>query len=111
MTIACSIFILDGGFKLFLSAFYIIVTVVPLKVVIPLEKIDFWAFQKIIPWCSLVPCFKKSIFPNSMTTFNGTTAKLRSKAEKPLKPASKVNIERAMTICFQKFRQIYFLAL
>ena len=46
MAIACSIFTLDGGFKLILSAFDVSVTVVPLKVAIGLEKIDFWVFKK-----------------------------------------------------------------
>ena len=37
-----------------------------------------------------------------MTMFNGTTAKLRSKAKKTGKPPSKVNIEWATAICLKK---------
>ena len=44
---ACLIFNLDRGFQLFLSAFDVSVTGVPLKVAIGLEKIDIWAFKKI----------------------------------------------------------------
>ena len=46
MAIAHSIFTLDGGFQLFWAAFYLPMTVVPLKVALGLEKFDFWAFQK-----------------------------------------------------------------
>ena len=42
--LADPIFTLDGGFQLFWAAFDMLVTVVPLKVVLGLEKIDFWAF-------------------------------------------------------------------
>ena len=62
--LAHPIFTLDGRFQLFLSAFDVSVIVVPLKVAIWLKKIDFWAFQKIIPeahlmytclfWCNKV---------------------------------------------------------
>ena len=41
-----SIFTLDGGFQLFWAAFDLPMTVVPLKVALGLEKIDFWSFQK-----------------------------------------------------------------
>ena len=34
------------GFQLFWAAFDLLVTVVPLKVALGWEKIDFWAFQK-----------------------------------------------------------------
>ena len=44
--IADTIFILVVGFELFWAAFDLLVTVVPLKVALGLEKIDFWAFQK-----------------------------------------------------------------
>ena len=44
MAIAHSIFTLDGGFNGF-SAFYVSVTVVPLKVAIGLVNIDFWALK------------------------------------------------------------------
>ena len=40
------IFTLDGGFQLFWAAFDLPMTVVPLKVVLGLEKNDFWTFQK-----------------------------------------------------------------
>ena len=46
MDVAHSIFTLDGEFPLFRVAFDMPMTVVPLKVALGLEKIDFWAFQK-----------------------------------------------------------------
>ena len=46
MAIACSIFTLDGGFHLFWAAFDLCIAMVPLKVALGLEKIDFWTFQK-----------------------------------------------------------------
>ena len=49
-----SIFTLDGGFQLFWAAFYLPMTVVPLKVALRLEKFDFWAFKKIIEKTHLV---------------------------------------------------------
>ena len=55
------------------------------------KKNDFWAFKTLskMPTGLALACFdtlkcQKSTFPNSMTTFNGTTAKLRSKAEKTI---------------------------
>ena len=47
MIIARSIFTLDGRFQLFLSAFDLSVTVVPLKVAIGLEQNNFWLLKKI----------------------------------------------------------------
>ena len=41
-----SMFNLDGGFQLFWAAFDLPMTVVPLKVALGLEKIDFWSFEK-----------------------------------------------------------------
>ena len=41
-----SIFTLDGGFQMFWAAFDLPMTVVPLKVALGWEKIDFWPFQK-----------------------------------------------------------------
>ena len=38
-----------------------------------------------------------------MTTFNGTTANLRSKAKKHVNLLSKMNIKCAMVICLQIF--------
>ena len=46
MAVARSIFILDGGFHLFLAAFDLLVTVVPLKMALGLEKFDFWVFRE-----------------------------------------------------------------
>ena len=46
MDVAHSIFNLDGGFQLFWAAFDRSMTVVPLKVALGLEKIEFWSFQK-----------------------------------------------------------------
>ena len=46
MTVAHSIFTLDGWVQLFWAAFDMPITVVPLKVALGLEKIDFWSFQK-----------------------------------------------------------------
>ena len=54
MSVACSIFTLDGGFQLFWAAFDLPVTVVLLKVTLGLEKFDFWAIQKIIEKTHLV---------------------------------------------------------
>ena len=48
MAVAHSKFTLDVGFQLFWAAFYLLVAVVPLKVALGWEKIDFWAFKKII---------------------------------------------------------------
>ena len=48
MALAHSIFTLDGGFQLILPAFDVSVTVVPLKVAIGLEEIDFGVFKQII---------------------------------------------------------------
>ena len=45
MSVAHSIFTLDGGFQLFWAAFDLAMTVVPLKVALGLEKFDFWAFK------------------------------------------------------------------
>ena len=45
MAVAHLIFTLDWRFQLFLSAFDVSVTVVPLKGVIRLVKIDFWHFS------------------------------------------------------------------
>ena len=47
MAVAHSIFTLDGWFQLFWAAFVMPVTVVPLKVALGLEKIDFWVFKKL----------------------------------------------------------------
>ena len=44
MTLADPIFTLDGEFQLFWAAFDLLVTVVPLKVALGLEQIDFWSF-------------------------------------------------------------------
>ena len=41
-----TVFTLDGGFQLFWAAFDLPMAVVPLKVALGLEKIDFWSFQK-----------------------------------------------------------------
>ena len=46
MAVARSIFTLDVGFQLFWTAFDLPMTVVPLKVALGLEKIDFKSFQK-----------------------------------------------------------------
>ena len=46
IVVAHSIFTLDGGFSLFWADFDMLVTVVPLKVALGWEKIDFWAFLK-----------------------------------------------------------------
>ena len=62
-------------------------TVVPLKVALGLEKIDFWSFQKNNLKNSLgytcVIIFlnaQKSIFSHPKASFNGTTVTSRSKA-------------------------------
>ena len=49
-----SIFTLDGGFQLFWAAFDLPMTVVPLKVALGLEKLEFWHFKKIIEKTHLV---------------------------------------------------------
>ena len=46
MAPADPIFTLVVGFQLFLAAFDLLVTVVPLKEALGWEKIDFWAFKK-----------------------------------------------------------------
>ena len=46
MAVARSIFTLYGAVQLFLAAFDMSMTMVPLKVAIGLEKYDFWAFKK-----------------------------------------------------------------
>ena len=46
MTVAHSIFTLDGGFQLFWAAFDLIVTVVPLKVALGWEKLIFGHLKK-----------------------------------------------------------------
>ena len=48
MAVACSLFTLEEGVKLLWAAFDMPMTVVPLKVALGLEKIDLWAFKKII---------------------------------------------------------------
>ena len=48
MAIADPIFTLDGGIQLFWAAFDMLVTVVPIKMALGWEKIDFSAFKKII---------------------------------------------------------------
>ena len=48
MDLADPIFTSVLGFQLFWADFDLIVTVVPLKVALGWEKIDFWPFQKII---------------------------------------------------------------
>ena len=77
-------------FQWFFSAFVVSATVVPLKVVIGLGKIDFWHFsvskQASGPQMGIFNFYKfpKIFFSNPMATFNGTTAKMRSKAEKTI---------------------------
>ena len=44
--LADPIFTSDRGFHLFWAAFDLPIRVVPLKVALGLEKIDFWTFQK-----------------------------------------------------------------
>ena len=46
MVVAYSTLTLDGWFQLFLAAFDLPMTVVPLKVALGLAKFDFWAFKK-----------------------------------------------------------------
>ena len=96
--LADPLFTLDGGFQLFWAASDMLVTVIPLKLALGLEKNDFWAFQKIIQkTLGTYKSPKKSIFPNPMTSFNDTTVKLRSKAEKTHRNLpTKVNIEQAV---------------
>ena len=48
MAVAHSIFTLGGWVQLFCGAFDRPVTVVPLKVALGWDKLDFWVFQKII---------------------------------------------------------------
>ena len=48
MAVAHSILTLDEGFPLFWAAFDLLMTVVPLKVALGLEKIDFWPLKKIL---------------------------------------------------------------
>ena len=44
MAVACSIFTLDGFVQLFWAAFDMPMTVVPLKVALGWDKLDFWVF-------------------------------------------------------------------
>ena len=46
MAVGHSIFTLDGEFQLYWAAFDLPMSVVPLKVSLGLERIDFWAFLK-----------------------------------------------------------------
>ena len=46
MALADPTFTLVVGFQFFWAAFDLLVTVVPLKVALGWENIDFWAFQK-----------------------------------------------------------------
>ena len=49
LTTTCTIitiFTLDGGFQLFWAAFDLPMTVVPLKVALGWDKLDFWALKK-----------------------------------------------------------------
>ena len=88
MAVACSIFTLGGGgVQLFWAAFDMPVTVVPLKVALGLEKIDFWAFKKNnhdvspdIHLCNYFFEMAKNIFLYTNASFNGTTVTGISKA-------------------------------
>ena len=60
MTVARSIFTLDGWVQLFWAAFDMPVIVVPLKVALGWDKFDFWAFKKnyheghLTPTCMII---------------------------------------------------------
>ena len=83
MALAYPIFTLVVGFQLFWAAFDLLVTVVPLKVALGLEKIDFWSFQKKYHDVTLdrhlcdyfFEMSKNQFFSNPNATFNGTTVK------------------------------------
>ena len=74
------------GFQLFWTAFDMLVTVVPLKVALGLENIDFWEFQKnnhasVTKWVFyLIFNAQKSIFSNPKATLNGMAGMGISKA-------------------------------
>ena len=87
IAVAHSIFTLDGvGFQLFWAAFDLLVTVVPLKVALGLDKFDFWAFQKNNHedtldrhLCDYFLNAQQSNFSHPKVTFNGITVTSRSK--------------------------------
>ena len=84
MAVARSIFTLGRGVQLLWAAFDPIFIVVPLKVALGWDKLDFWAFQKIItPSEFFQLCFlnsQKSNFSNPNATFSDTTVTGISKA-------------------------------
>ena len=88
MALTDPIFTLDGDFQLFWAAFDLPMTVVPLKVALGLEKIDFVGISKnnheesldrhLCNYFFEMP--KNQFFSNPKATFNGTTVTSRSKA-------------------------------
>ena len=87
MTVARSMFTLGGHVQLFWRASDPIFTVVPLKVALGWHKFDFWAFQQNNHDVTLdihlpdyfLKCPKINLsYPKA--TFNGTSAKIGSKA-------------------------------
>ena len=94
MTVAHSIFTLDGGVQLFWVAFDMSVTVIPLKVALWLEKFDFWAFKKNNQKKSLdnhlcdnffeIP--KNQIFPILMQLLMVTLSQAYQKLPKTIEP-------------------------
>ena len=111
MALADPIFTLVVGFQLFWAAFDLLMTVVPLKVALGLEKIYFWAFKKNNHDDSLdihlhdyffeMP--KNQFFPILKQLLRVPLSWTDQKLSKTIEPSpSNVNIECVTAICLKK---------
>ena len=117
MAVAHSMFTLCGQVQFFWTAFDLIFTVVPLKVVLGYKKLFFWAFQKIImdihlTYTCMIIFLKcpKINFSQSLSNFSWYHCRDRIKRcqNNWTPPSSKVNIGSARAIFLKKIFSKFF---